>query len=143
MRVRIPVLLFLMFFLMISVAACGGGGQSDSGSQEGNSSGDASRGDARAQQKAWEEAQQGGSTLKSSTVKGTLGGVKVDKNRFALRPAGGGEPMRFRINPDNLEVTSNGNAASPQDLKDRQKVEVRYVEKNGKNLAQAVQIEGG
>lgn len=138
MRVRIPVLLFLMFFLMISVAACGGGGQSDSGSQGGNSSGDAT-----AQQKAWEKAQQGGSTLKASTVKGTLGGVKVDKNRFALRPAGGGEPMRFRINPDNLEVTSNGNAASPQDLKDRQKVEVRYVEKNGKNLAQAVQIKGG
>lgn len=138
MRVRIPVLLFLMFFLMISVAACGGGGQSDSGSQGGNSSGDAT-----AQQKAWEEAQQGGSTLKSSTVKGTLGGVKVDKNRFALRPEGGGDPMRFRINPENLEVTSNGNAASPQNLKDRQKVEVRYVEKNGKNLAQAVQIEGG
>lgn len=147
MHPRVPRTAFFAVVVVLLaglLAGCGGGGQPEGGSQDGESGGSGQQsGDGGSEQQSGE----GTGSEESRQVKialGTIGSVMPDENRFTLEPSTeeqGTEPITFRVAPG-TRITVAGEQAELGDVEEGAQANVNYVAVNGKNRARSVEVLG-
>ena len=135
MRSRILILLVAALALTLVAAGCGSG-NNNSGNKQQNSGQQSKKGKAPGG-----ATTQAGQASEGQTVKGNVPGVKVlrgtvissnpDKRVFVAKPTGG-PPLPFEYT-SKLNVKLDGKKASPQEIKQGQRITVRFLTKKGKN----------
>ena len=158
MRSRILILLIAALALVVVAAGCGGGGGNNSGKKQQGSAAKSKKQQASkgAKKKAEKAKKSVGGQTAGRSVKAGVPGVKVLKgtvisansarNVFLAKPTGG-PPLPFEYTPK-LNVKLDGKKASPQDIKQGQRVTVRFLTKKGKdgreyNMARAMRLTSG
>ena len=137
-RSRILILLVAALALALVAAGCGGGNNNsnNNGNKQQSSGQQSKKGKAPGG-----ATTQAGQASEGQTVKGNVPGVKVlrgtvissnpDKRVFVAKPTGG-PPLPFEYTPK-LNVKLDGKKASPQEIKQGQRITVRFLTKKGKN----------
>jgi hypothetical protein len=152
-RTRAPAampFLILVLFLLGSLAACGGGGQSgDGGSQGGEQQGEqgGDQQDGGQQQGGEQQAGQagGGGRPQQKIALGTIESVDPESREVVLAPdfeAQGGDQITFKLRK-NAVVRVNDQEAELSEVQQGQSAQVEYVTRDDVNRALAVEIVGG
>ena len=138
------VLLVAVCALLLGFATgCGGGGD-ESGSQQENGSGSQQQeGGSRAGGET-SGAQADGTggedgSAENKTALGVIGSVKLDNDRFTLRPSGDGERMVFKLR-ENTRIELDGREVKPADIRQGQQAQIQYVVRNERNVARVVTL---
>lgn len=148
MRTRAPAampFLILVLFLLGSLAACGGGGQSgDGGSQGGEQQGEQGGDQQDGGQPQGGQAGGGGRPQQKIAL-GTIEGVDPESREVVLAPdfeAQGGDQITFKLRK-NAVVRVNDQEAELSEVQQGQSAQVEYVTRDDVNRALAVEIVGG
>jgi hypothetical protein len=122
----------LLLASLILLVGCGGGGGNQSGGQQDGTPNEAGKQNERAANK--------GSGVKIAL--GTIAVVKPDERKVVLRPSTevqGGERMIFKI-VDGAKISLDNQPADMADVKERQRAQITYIVRNGRNLARDVAL---
>ena len=148
MRTRAPAampFLILVLFLLGSLAACGGGGQSgDGGSQGGEQQGEQGGDQQDGGQPQGGQAVGGGRPQQKIAL-GTIESVDPESREVVLAPdfeAQGGDQITFKLRK-NAVVRVNDQEAELSEVQQGQSAQVEYVTRDDVNRALAVEIVGG
>lgn len=148
MRTRAPAAmpcLILVLFLLGSLAACGGGGQSgDGGSQGGEQQGEQGGDQQDGGQPQGGQAGGGGRPQQKIAL-GTIESVDPESREVVLAPdfeAQGGDQITFKLRK-NAVVRVNDQEAELSEVQQGQSAQVEYVTRDDVNRALAVEIVGG
>jgi hypothetical protein len=146
-RTRAPAampFLILVLFLLGSLAACGGGGQSgDGGSQGGEQQGEQGGDQQGGEQQAGQAG--GGGRPQQKIALGTIESVDPESREVVLAPdfeAQGGDQITFKLRK-NAVVRVNDQEAELSEVQQGQSAQVEYVTRDDVNRALAVEIVGG
>jgi hypothetical protein len=147
-RTRAPAampFLILVLFLLGSLAACGGGGQSgDGGSQGGEQQGEQGGDQQDGGQPQGGQAGGGGRPQQKIAL-GTIESVDPESREVVLAPdfeAQGGDQITFKLRK-NAVVRVNDQEAELSEVQQGQSAQVEYVTRDDVNRALAVEIVGG
>jgi hypothetical protein len=137
--------LILVLFLLGSLAACGGGGQSgDGGSQGGEQQGEQGGDQQDGGQPQGGQAVGGGRPQQKIAL-GTIESVDPESREVVLAPdfeAQGGDQITFKLRK-NAVVRVNDQEAELSEVQQGQSAQVEYVTRDDVNRALAVEIVGG
>ena len=137
--------LILVLFLLGSLAACGGGGQSgDGGSQGGEQQGEQGGDQQDGGQPQGGQAGGGGRPQQKIAL-GTIESVDPESREVVLAPdfeAQGGDQITFKLRK-NAVVRVNDQEAELSEVQQGQSAQVEYVTRDDVNRALAVEIVGG
>ena len=137
--------LILVLFLLGSLAACGGGGQSgDGGSQGGEQQGEQGGDQQDGGQPQGGQAVGGGRPQQKIAL-GTIESVDPESREVVLAPdfeAQGGDQITFKLRK-NAVVRVNDQEAELSEVQPGQSAQVEYVTRDDVNRALAVEIVGG
>ncbi len=82
----------------------------------------------------------GGSDQGRELATGVVKSFEQEDRRLKLKSQG--EEMQvFKYNPENIEVSLDGEGAAPEDIEEGQRATISYVVKNDRQLARSIELE--
>lgn len=82
----------------------------------------------------------GGGGQERETATGVVKSFEMERNRLRVKPEGE-EPMVFKYNPDDIDITLDGEGARLEDIKEGQNATISYVVRDDRQLARSVEFE--
>jgi hypothetical protein len=82
----------------------------------------------------------GGGGPERETATGVVRSSEMDRNLLRVKPEGE-KPTIFKYNPENIDITLDGEDAELEDIKEGQRATISYVVKDDRQLARTLELE--
>lgn len=82
----------------------------------------------------------GGGGQEQESVTGVVKSFEQEDRRLRLKPQGE-EAQVFKYNPEDIEVTLDGEEAAPGDIEEGQRATISYVVREDRQLARSIELE--
>jgi hypothetical protein len=143
-RPSATLVVVVLAVLAALLVGCGGGGQTEGGSQDNGSGGSEQQNGGGGSDQQNEGTERDRADRKVRIALGTIASVTPDQNEFTLQPSAeeqGEEPLAFRVR-QNTRITIAGEEAELLALQEGQQAKVNYFVVEGTNRARVVEVLG-
>jgi hypothetical protein len=82
----------------------------------------------------------GGGGQGRETATGVVKASEMDRNLLRVKPDGE-KPVVFKYNPEDIDVTLDGDDAKLENIKEGQSTTIDYIVKNDREVARSIEIE--